>query len=139
MDSEESLESFLLFLATERGLSTNYQLSVRQSLERYLSWVQRGKKDWQSISTDELNSYLGQLKPDGLSPSSIRIHQVHLKIFYRYAVQKSWLDRDPAAPLLPPKVSATLPDTINVKVLQNLFESIDTTTELGARGLSCFT
>lgn len=133
MDIDNAIESFLLFLATERGLSTNYQLSVRQSLERYDGWMSESGKSWQSITTDELSYYLGDLKSAGLSASSIRVYLVHLKVFYRYAVQKSWLGHDPADPLLPPKVMASLPDTVNVTMLQQLFDSIDTGTSLGAR------
>ena len=33
------LEDFILYLATERGLSDNYQISTRLSLEGFASWV----------------------------------------------------------------------------------------------------
>ena len=36
-----ALEDFILHLATERGLSTNYQLSTRRSLETFAAWAQR--------------------------------------------------------------------------------------------------
>jgi site-specific recombinase XerD len=37
------LESFLIYLATERGLSENYQLSTRISLESFVQWLERKK------------------------------------------------------------------------------------------------
>ena len=131
MTAETALDSFLLYLATERGLSTNYQLSVRQSLEHFLKWAQ--PKGWRNFCTDELNPYLGQLRTEGLGASSIRIHLVHLKIFYRYATAKQWVEQDPADALLPPKTPDSLPETISIAVLKQLFESIDTTSPLGAR------
>jgi len=129
VNSSEALDLFLLYLATERGLSTNYQLSVRQSLERFFS----SNKKWVTASTESLNHYLGQLKDESLSVSTIRIHLVHLKIFFRYASLKGWIHTDPADALIPPKVPATLPKSISSGALKQLFESIDTNTPLGAR------
>ena len=35
---EQEIDSFIRFLATERGLSDNYQLSTRRSLTEFASW-----------------------------------------------------------------------------------------------------
>ena len=34
------IDSFILYLATERGLSTAYQLSVQQTLAKLLPWCE---------------------------------------------------------------------------------------------------
>jgi site-specific recombinase XerD len=36
---EEAIDQFILYLAAERGLSTNYQLSTRRSLEVFAKWL----------------------------------------------------------------------------------------------------
>ena len=33
------IDHFILYLATERGLSDNYQLSTRSSLEHFAKWA----------------------------------------------------------------------------------------------------
>jgi integrase/recombinase XerD len=33
------IDRFLTYLATERGLSENYQLSVRRSLDAFAAWL----------------------------------------------------------------------------------------------------
>ena len=38
-----AIEDFILYLATERGLSENYQLSTRLSLEGFTGWLERRK------------------------------------------------------------------------------------------------
>jgi site-specific recombinase XerD len=35
----DEIENFLIWLAVERGLSTNYQLSTRHSLETFAAWL----------------------------------------------------------------------------------------------------
>ena len=37
----DAIEDFILYLATERGLSDNYQLSTRLSLEGFAHWLER--------------------------------------------------------------------------------------------------
>ena len=81
MDFETAEDSFILFLATERGLSENYQLSVKQTLLRFSHWLSEEKKEWSKLTTDQLSQYLGVLKSDSLKASSIRIHLVHLIVF----------------------------------------------------------
>ena len=36
-----AIEDFILYLATERGLSDNYQISTRLSLEGFAQWLER--------------------------------------------------------------------------------------------------
>lgn len=136
MDLSTALDSFLLYLATERGLSVNYQLSVQQSLDRLTAWLEKSEKDWKELETEELTDYLGLLKSEGLEPSSIRIHLVHIKIFFRFSTQRGWLLKDIADPILPPKVTKALPETMNEETLQQLLSSINPEETLGARDLA---
>lgn len=133
MKLDTALEAFILYLATERGLSTNYQLSVRRTLDLLDKWLQDKGKQWDAVSTDELNIHLAYLKKEGLSASSIRIHLVHIKVFYRYSKQRTWISNDAADALLPPKVPQTLPDTLNEQSIITLLGSIQTDDKLGAR------
>ena len=41
---EEEIDSFIRFLATERGLSDNYQLSTRRSQTEFAAWCSSAKK-----------------------------------------------------------------------------------------------
>ncbi len=39
IDFAEAIDGFILYLATERGLSENYQLLTRRSLEKFANWA----------------------------------------------------------------------------------------------------
>ncbi len=39
-----AIEDFILYLATERGLSDNYQISTRLSLEGFGHWLEKRKR-----------------------------------------------------------------------------------------------
>ena len=121
-----------MFLATERGLSNNYQLLVRRNLEKFSNWL-NDIKQLDSITTDDLSEYLSKRKNEGLAASSIRQNVVSLKIFFRFLCNNKILSEDIAEELFSPKPEQLLPKTINQKDVKQLLESIETSDPLGMR------
>lgn len=130
---DKSVESFILYLATERGLSSAYQLSVRQTLEQLGSWLLEKGLALEDVGTDELADFLLSRKKSGLASSSLRILVVHLKVFWRFLVARDLVVMDAAEPLIAPKPDAVLPDSVHELEIENLLNSIDTTKFLGKR------
>ncbi len=130
---KNQIDSFILYIATERGLSPSYQNSVRQTLDQLEVWATRKQYLLIDLGTDELSAFLASRKADGLEPSSLRILIVHLKVFFRFLAGRHVLPSDPAEPLLSPRPGQHLPDTLNADVVKSLLESIDTTARLGKR------
>ncbi|MGC6427641.1 MAG: site-specific tyrosine recombinase/integron integrase [Akkermansiaceae bacterium] len=134
---QPQIDSFLLYLATERGLSPAYQLSVQQTLEKFPPWAETKKiTEWRDIGTDELADFLSHLRKSDLNASSLRIAQVHLKIFFRFLVKRNYIEVDPAEALLAPKAATKLPETLNAETVANLLSSINTEKPLGKRDLA---
>lgn len=131
------IDSFILYLATERGLSTAYQLSVQQSLGKLIEWSSaQGHKEWRDLGTDELTSFLAHLRKTELDASSLRITLVHLKVFFRFLQKRHLIEIDPAEPILAPKTAAKLPETLNAESVDQLLSSIDPAKKLGRRDLA---
>ena len=131
------IDSFILYLATERGLSTAYQLSVQQTLGKLLLWASKnGHKQWRDLGTDDLTAFLTSLRKSDLDASSLRIALVHLKIFFRFLVKRNLIEVDPAEPLLAPKAAAKLPETLDATTVDKLLTSIDLSKRLGLRDLA---
>jgi integrase/recombinase XerD len=133
---EANTDRFLRFLATERGLSDAYQASVRQTLDALAKWMKARNKELREMGTDELASFLGQRKEEGLNAASLRITTVHLKVFFRWLAMKGKLEMDPAEPLLAPKPDQTLPETLHAEEVVRLLESVDPAQPLGRRDLA---
>ncbi len=90
------IDSFLLFLATERGLSENYQISTRRSLETFAEWLAaQGIADLGGVTTSHLTEFLAHRKRAGLAAASIKLEAVALRIFFRFLVARKFLPRDP--------------------------------------------
>ena len=88
---EDAIESFIRFLAVERGLSENYQLSTQRSLSEFARWCAARKKieDPRAVTLPAISEYLADRKRAGLSASSIKLIVVALKIFFRFLVLKA--------------------------------------------------
>lgn len=131
------IDQFLLYIATERGLSSAYQLSVRQTLDALAGWLERrGATSWSDVSTEDLSTFLAWQKEQGLSAPSLRISVVHLKIFFRRLAATQAIEADPAEPLLPPRGEQHLPETLNEKEVSSILEAVDTGKTLGRRDLA---
>ncbi len=132
---EDSIDAFIRFLAVERGLSENYQLSTQRSLGDFAHWCASSKKidNPRAVTLPIISEYLGDRKHAGLSASSIKVIMVALKIFFRFLIAKRIVERDPAEALALPRIERYLPETLNELQVEQLLESIDTKAVHGLR------
>jgi integrase/recombinase XerD len=132
---EQAIDSFIRFLAVERGLSENYQLSTQRSLTDFAQWCAAKKKiqDPRHVTLALMSEYLADRKRAGLSASSIKLIVVALKIFFRFLAAKGSVDRDPAEALALPRIERYLPETLNELQVEQLLEKIDTKVVHGLR------
>ena len=137
MDVELSTDMFIMYLATEKGLSDSYQSSVRQSL----MWLGRYMEEFkverlEDLGTEDLAGFLAWRKKAGIGVGSMRVLTVHLKVFFRYLVARKGYPADIAEPLMAPKEGMHLPDVLGQEEVQNMLDGIDTISPLGMRDLA---
>ena len=140
---EGAIESFIRYLAVERGLSDNYQLSTQRSLTDFARWYAgetRGHKSevsrqqkWQAVTLPMVSDYLADRKRAGLSAASIKLIVVALKIFFRFLAGRGEIKADPTEALSLPRIERYLPETLNELQVEQLLNSIDTKTSHGLR------
>ncbi len=135
---QDHIESFLLYLATERGLSTNYQLSTRSSLERFAAWAaQREIPAAENVTPAHLQQFLISEKKRGLSVTSVKLEAVALRIFFRFLTARARIKADPAEKLPLPRLSHTLPQPLSKDQMAKLVAAPagDTPLEIRDRAL----
>ena len=132
---QQEIDLFIRFLATERGLSDNYQISTRRSLTEFADWCSKIKQitGVRDVSQPVISDYLAARKQGGLAASSIKLIVVALKIFFRFLAGKNALERDPTETLTLPRIERYLPETLNEIQVERLIESIDTKQPRGLR------
>ena len=117
------LERFIRFLAAEKGLSTAYQLSVRQTLEAFARFLEMENTNLAQTGIDTLSAFLRHLQDRGMARSSMRVEMVHLRIFFLAGT--GILEKDPSVFLEMPRQGLSLPHVLDQKTVSNLLESID--------------
>ena len=132
---ERLIDQFLLYLATERGLSTNYQLSTRRSLETFAEWLARHARipSPAHVEPGHFAGYLAWRKRSGLAAASIKLEAVALRIFFRFLLARKILTSNPAENLSIPRVEKYLPETLNASTTKRLLESVSGADTLGLR------
>jgi integrase/recombinase XerD len=130
-----ALEDFILHLATERGLSDNYQLSTRRILESFSAWAEKTHQlsDPRTVTLTHLHDYLAFRKRCGLAAASVKIEVVALKIFFRWLASRSRIAHDPAEVLPLPRIERYLPETLNEQAAEQLLAAVDVNVPRGLR------
>ena len=151
-----AIEDFILYLATERGLSENYQISTRLSLEGFTHWLERrslteSKDDREvkaavvkdeatlpsiapgTVTHEQITDYLAHKKRLGLSAASIKLIVVALKIFFRWLHARKRIERDVAEVLPLPRTERYLPETMNELQIDHLLEGVSVNAPRGLR------
>lgn len=129
------IDQFLLYLATERGLSDNYQLSTRASLELFAKWAAEEKRmgAWSEVRAEDIGEFLGWRKRGGVAAATIKLHAVALRVFFRFQVQRRMLERDPTEFLGVPKIERYLPETLSAPEIAKLLSAAGGKTSLELR------
>jgi integrase/recombinase XerD len=132
---KDSIENFIIHLATERGLSDNYQLSTRRSLEGFSAWASKaaGIQLPAEITLNHIQDYLGQRKRSGLSAASIKLEVVAIKIFFRWLAARKHIPVDVSEVLPLPRMERYLPETLNENDVLKLLEAVGDGEEFGKR------
>lgn len=152
-----AIEDFILYLATERGLSDNYQISTRLSLEGFAHWLERRKLVAShgeaaveeaarnktelppveiapgDVTHQQLSDYLAHKKRLGLSSASIKLIVVAMKIFFRWLLARKRTNHDVADVLPLPRTERYLPETMNELQVDHLLEGIQVDAPRGLR------
>ena len=131
------LADFLSYLKKERGLSTHTVKAYEYDLNRFISFVwhkdQRNIRKFEDIDRELIQQYLGFEFDHGFSSKTVARRLAALKSFFNYLVRSERISDNPAIYVQSPKISQSLPNFIDHKVIDALMESPDVSTEIGVR------
>jgi integrase/recombinase XerD len=132
---EDEIEAFIRWLAVERGLSENYQLSTQRSLGEFAVWCTKRKQitSARQVGLPLISEYLAERKRGGLSASSIKLIVVALKIFFRFGTTQGFVAKVPTDSLVLPRIERYLPETLNELQVEELLDAVDEKAQLGLR------
>ncbi|MBI1884194.1 MAG: site-specific tyrosine recombinase XerD [Chlamydiae bacterium] len=128
------LEHFIQYLAIEKGLSQNTQISYKLDLEQFFLFLEKEKVTTaHQITAQHLTDFLYFKKAQGVSASSLARKTATLRTFFKFLLKDEYLSQNPAEILSSPKTWHLLPEVLNVEEVKKLLKVPDSSTPLGLR------
>jgi len=115
-----ALNSFISYLSVERGLSRNTVESYVLDLKGFTKFLGERNQELPSFSRVDIVDYLGRLRDEGYSTSSICRFISSVKSFSRYLITEKILDEDPTETLRNPKQWDRLPKALSLDDIKTL-------------------
>jgi len=126
---KEDINSFLNYLAVEKGFSENTVVAYRNDLYQLASFVEeeatkRGAipGTWASFSRQGMLSYLLNLKERGYAATTAARKVAAAKSFFGFMVAEGNMKDNPTQNISSPKVGRSLPKPISVSQVRRLLE-----------------
>jgi len=122
MKFEEARSSYLDQLRIERGLSSNSISSYGRDLQKFEFFLLADKRDFESLTPQDLTEFEVSLKSLGLALSSINRTLSAVKGFYKYASLEFDI-ANPTLEIVSAKIARKLPKALSVDEVTKLIES----------------
>lgn len=124
MNLDTAVDTFIVYIASEKGLSKNTVSSYSTDLKRFAVYLHaNGITDTADITTDAILGFLKELRISGLSGSSAVRYQVTVRTFFRFMLREGILKKDPVHILELPKRDRKLPHVMNEAEVESLLNS----------------
>ena len=119
MDSH--LDSFLVYLTVNRGLSKNTIESYSRDISSLAAFLEkRGISDPGAVTEGEVSAHLDGLREKKLSPRTVGRNIVSIKQFFRFLLTEGVVTEDPLRNTTAPKTPKTLPHTLSLDEVEKL-------------------
>lgn len=136
--SNEAIEMYRNYLAVERNYSPLTVNGYIKDIEDFYLYL-KGDNFGNLLSITKTNVpryYLSYLSTtEELKKKSIARKLSSLRTFYRFLEREGVVDTNPFESIETPKADKTLPKVLYKKELDNIFDSIDTSTAIGKRDM----
>lgn len=120
---DEHLDSFLIYLTMNRGLSKNTIESYSRDISSLAAFLdKRGISDPASVGEREIAAFFEHLRKKKLSARSVARNIVSLKQFFRFLLTENVITEDPLRNTVSPKPAKTLPHTLSLVEVERLLE-----------------
>lgn len=135
MNWDDAIQNFEHYLKLERSLSDNSIEAYRSDIQKLQRYALDDLANDQpaSISTKDIQGFLGFLYDLGLSAHSQARILSGIKAFYKYLVFEDFIQVNPSAVIEGPRLGRKLPDTLSLPEIEKMLDAIDLSTPEGMR------
>ncbi len=129
----EHLDTYLDYLAIEKGLAKNTLASYATDLRRFADHLKEKKITLDAVERIDIVRYFQRLRGAGLSARSVARALAAIRGMFRFLVSERALKHDPTENLENPKLWTTLPKSLQASEVEALLRAPDRSTPEGLR------
>ena len=125
---KEAINSFLNYLAVEKGFSENTIVAYRNDLYQLASFVEKEATKrgltplWSSFDLQEMLSYLLNLKERNYAATTAARKVAAVKSFFSFMVAEGNIKDNPTMNVTSPRIGRSLPKPISISQVRQLLE-----------------
>jgi integrase/recombinase XerC len=120
---KKQIIDFISYLKIERNYAINTQQAYERDLNQLIIFLNSQKiSNWPQLTSEVLNLFIMQLRHKNLSSRSIRRYLSSVRGLLTYLVNQGQLKHNCAAQLSTPRITQTLPETLNYEQLLQLLK-----------------
>lgn len=129
------LSKFLEYLQFEKRYSQHTIISYKNDLDQFLVYLisQFDGPQLPKITAAMIRSWLAELKGDGISSKTINRKASSLKSFFKFQIKMGLLPQSPMTTITTPKINKRLPQFVEEKDMQLLFDHVEFTDDWKGR------
>ena len=121
------LELFLNYLRFERNRSMLTVQRYEKSLRYFLDYCKSQDESivWETVDSDLIRGWMETLVDEGKKATSVNADLAAIKAFYRFALARKLVEKDPAHVVSGPKKQKPLPQFVKEVEMDKLFDETD--------------
>ena len=127
------IDKYKTWLRLEKSLSANSIEAYLTDLDKLIRFVESEGKDFATISYQDLQQFVAQLRDIGIHPRSQARIISGIKSFYSFLLLDEYITADPTELLESPKIGLKLPEVLTVNEINDILDTIDLSLPEGQR------
>lgn len=131
--SSPGVDSFLVWMALERGRAQNTLVAYERDLRRYVEWLGARDRTEFTAETADLVAFVGYLNSLGLAPASVARSVVVVRALHGYLASEGLTATDPSSRLESPRRPTGLPKALSEAQIERLFAELRAETPIDLR------
>jgi integrase/recombinase XerD len=118
------LDEFLVFLAVEKGASSNTIAAYKNDLQQLADYIgsQGNGRTWQKLVRSDIQDFILNLKDRGYTETSVARKVAAVRSFFAFLAAEGAIDANPTEGLSSPRVGKSLPKAITPNEVDELLE-----------------
>jgi integrase/recombinase XerD len=134
MTMQEQIDSFLAYIASEKGVARNTVEAYRQDLYAFSSFLKSMQiSSFSVVELSHIAGFLDVLKQGGFASATLSRRLITVKLFFRFLLQEGVLAHNCAAAIDTPRMWQLIPEVLSSTEVERLLQQPDPQTKEGAR------